>query len=145
MCDEKEDRKRDKGWQEKVLIYLFLSEGSFLQETVCGAVLMAGAAKDVAGKVWAIFFPIFAFVVSGYEHCVANMYYIPAGIFAKQNPEYVQTAMEQYGYTTEQLAQLNWKTFFINSSIPVTLGNVIGGMVFMGALLYLVYKREKTK
>lgn len=97
MCDEKEDRKRDKGWQEKVLIYLFLSEGSFLQETVCGAVLMAG-------KVWAIFFPIFAFVVSGYEHCVANMYYI-----------------------------------------PVTLGNVIGGMVFMGALLYLVYKREKTK
>ena len=49
---------------------------------VCVAVLMAAAAKDVAGKVWAIFFPILAFVVSGYEHCVANMYYIPAGILA---------------------------------------------------------------
>ncbi len=112
---------------------------------VCGAVLMAGAAKDAAGKVWAIFFPIFAFVVSGYEHCVANMYYVPAGILAKQNPKYVQTAIEQYGYTKEQLERLNWKSFVIDSSIPVTIGNIIGGMVFMGVLLYLVYKREKKK
>lgn len=57
---------------------------------VCVAVLMAAAAKDIAGKVWAIFFPIMAFVVSGYEHCVANMYYIPAGIFAASNEAYVK-------------------------------------------------------
>lgn len=68
---------------------------------------------------------------------------IMLGILAKQNPKYVQVAIEKYGYTMEQLEQLNWKTFLVNSSIPVTIGNMIGGMVFMGALLYLVYKREK--
>ena len=110
---------------------------------VCGAVLMAGAAKDVAGKVWAVFFPILAFVVSGYEHCVANMYYIPAGIFAAGNEKYAQLAMEQYGYTAEQLADLSWKAFFINSSIPVTLGNMVGGMVFVGAILYYIHKSKQ--
>ena len=53
---------------------------------VCVAILAAAAAKDATGKIWAIFFPILAFVASGYEHCVANMYYIPAGIFAASNP-----------------------------------------------------------
>ena len=71
---------------------------------VCIAVLMAASAKDIGGKVWAIFFPIMAFVVSGYEHCVANMYYIPAGIFAAANPAYVQAAEAAYGYTAAQLA-----------------------------------------
>lgn len=107
---------------------------------VCGAVLMGSAAKDVGGKVWAIFFPIMAFVVSGYEHCVANMYYIPAGIFAKSNPAYVQTAMETYGFTEDQIANLNWGSFFINSSIPVTLGNIVGGMVCISLVLFLIHK-----
>lgn len=117
------------------------SSGILCNIFVCGAVLMAGAAKDVAGKVWAVFFPILAFVVSGYEHCVANMYYIPAGILASQNEKYVQTAMEQYGYTAEQLAALNWKSFFINSSLPVTLGNMVGGMLFVGVILYYIHKK----
>jgi formate/nitrite transporter len=73
---------------------------------VCIAVLMAAAAKDIAGKVWAIFFPIMAFVVSGYEHCVANMYYIPAGIFAAGNEAYVQKAMETYEGVS-QLSRFN--------------------------------------
>lgn len=107
---------------------------------VCGAVLMGAAAKDAGGKVWAIFFPIMAFVVSGYEHCVANMYYIPAGIFAKSNEKFVQTAIDTYGYTAEQLDKLNWGSFFINSSIPVTLGNIVGGMVFVSLMLFLVHK-----
>lgn len=111
---------------------------------VCAAVLMAAAAKDIEGKVWGIFFPIMAFVVSGYEHCVANMYYIPAGLLAMRNEKYVQLAMEQYGYTPEQLAQLNLKSFFINSSIPVTLGNMVGGMLFLGVILYFVNKKKKA-
>ena len=60
---------------------------------------MASTAKDIAGKSLAIFFPIMAFVVSGFEHCVANMYYIPAGIFASMNPDYVAKAKELYGIT----------------------------------------------
>ena len=67
---------------------------------------MAAAAKDIGGKVLAIFFPILAFVVSGFEHCVANMYYIPAGIFAAGNPAYVQKAQELYRLEAEKLADL---------------------------------------
>lgn len=116
---------------------------------VCGAVLMATAAKDVAGKIWACFFPILVFVVSGFEHCVANMYYIPAGIIAKNNSVYAEKAMEVYGYTEEQLAKLNWKSFFIDSSIPVTLGNIVGGMVLIGVIFWLIngknyYKNKKS-
>lgn len=111
---------------------------------VCGAVLMASAAKDVVGKVWASFFPIFAFVISGYEHCVANMYYIPAGIFAMQNDTYVNVAMEKYGYTAEQLESLNWLNFFIQNELPVTLGNIVGGM-FLGVILYIIHKKNWNK
>lgn len=109
---------------------------------VCCAVLLASAAKDAAGKILAIFFPIFAFVVSGYEHCVANMYYIPAGIMALTNKDYANMAMETYGYTSQQLDTLNIKTFLLNSSLPVTLGNMIGGMVFVGLILYLSHRSK---
>lgn len=117
-----------------------VSSGIMCNIFVCGAVLMTAVAKDAGGKVWTIFFPILAFVVSGFEHCVANMYYIPAGIIAKSNEKYVQVAMDKYGITSEQLAELSWKNFFVDSSIPVTLGNIIGGML-LGAVLYVIYKK----
>jgi len=109
---------------------------------VCIAVLMAASSRDIAGKVWAIFFPIMAFVVSGYEHCVANMYYIPAGIFAAANETYVQTAMETYGYTAAQLEQLTWGNMLLNNLLPVTLGNIAGGMLFVGLPLYFIHKEK---
>ena len=109
---------------------------------VCVAVLMAAAAKDIAGKALAIFFPILAFVVSGYEHCVANMYYIPAGIFAASNEAYVQAAMETYGYTAQQLETLSWGNMLVNNLLPVTLGNIVGGMVFVGLPLYLIHSNR---
>lgn len=109
---------------------------------VCIAVLMAGAAKDISGKILAIFFPILAFVVSGYEHCVANMYYIPAGIFAASNETYVNLAMAEYGYTAVQLEALNWVSFLTKNLIPVTLGNIVGGMLFVGLPLYLIHARK---
>lgn len=109
---------------------------------VCVAVLMAASAKDIGGKVWAIFFPIMAFVVSGYEHCVANMYYIPAGIFAASNASYAEAAASAYGYTAEQMAALNWTNFFVRNLVPVTLGNIVGGMIFVGLPLYLIHKEK---
>ena len=109
---------------------------------VCIAVLMSVAAKDISGKVWAIFFPIMAFVVSGYEHCVANMYYIPAGIFAAANEKYAQAAMEAYGYTAAQLESLNLGNMLLNNLLPVTLGNIVGGMVFVGLPLYLIHSAK---
>lgn len=109
---------------------------------VCGAVLMAAAAKDISGKVWAIFFPIMAFVVSGYEHCVANMYYIPAGIFASANDAYWKAAETAYGYTAAQLEALTWGNFLVKNLLPVTLGNIVGGMLIVGLPLYLIHRAK---
>src|SRR5574344_356175 len=103
--------------------------GIFCNILVCAAILMATAAKDIAGKCIAMFFPIFVFVISGFEHCVANMYYIPAGIIASKNAEYVQKAQELYGITTEQIQNLNYSNMYISNILPVTLGNIIGGML----------------
>lgn len=112
---------------------------------ICLAVLMAGSAKDVAGKIWAIFFPILAFVLGGYEHCVANMYYIAAGIVASKNEAYVSKAMELYGLTAEQIQKLQIGNMFLNNLLPVTIGNIIGGMVFVALPLYFIHLREKGK
>ena len=110
---------------------------------VCLAIFMAATAKDVAGKCIAIFFPIFVFVISGFEHCVANMYYIPAGILAAHNPLYAAKATELYGITAEQLSGLNFGTMFSNL-LPVTIGNIIGGMVFVGLLYWYLYRKKEV-
>lgn len=82
------------------------------------------------------------FVTACFEHCVANMYYITAGLFCKMNPDYVNKAMELYGYTEAQLSQLSWGSFLVKNLIPVTLGNIVGGICCIGLpLLYL--NREK--
>lgn len=111
---------------------------------VCMAVWMALGAKDIAGKLLAIFFPIWLFITSGFEHSIANMYYIPAGILAKANPAWVQAA-GTLGVTPEKLAHLNWGSFVVKNLIPVTLGNIVGGSVFVGTIYWLshLYKARK--
>ncbi len=109
---------------------------------VCIAVLMATAARDIAGKVWAIFFPICAFVVGGWEHCVANMFYIPAGIIAATNDTYVAKAEELYGITAAQISASVNVGGFISNLIPVTIGNILGGMVFVALPLYAIHKKK---
>lgn len=111
---------------------------------VCLAVWMAYGAKDMSGKILAIFFPIWLFITSGFEHSIANMYYIPAGIFAKANPAMV-VAASQLGVTAEKLSHLNWSTFFINNLIPVTLGNIVGGGLFVGGVYWFVYIKNNKK
>lgn len=106
------------------------------------AVLMASAAKHIAGKVWAIFFPIMAFVVGGFEHCVANMYYIPAGMLAAQNPKFAAVAESAYGLTSDKLASINLSNMFVGNLLPVTLGNMVGAMLFVGVVLYYARKAE---
>lgn len=110
---------------------------------VCLAIFMAAAAKDIAGKCLGIFFPIFVFVISGFEHCVANMYYIPAGIMAAGNPAYAEKAGELYGITAQQLEGLSWGGM-VNNLIPVTIGNIIGGMVFVGLVYWYLYQKKET-
>lgn len=115
-----------------------LSSGILCNILVSAAVLMAMASKDVTGKLLASFFVIMLFVTSGYEHCVANMYYITAGLFAKTNETYVNVAMSQCGVTEAQLAALNFKNMLVNNLLPVTIGNIIGGSGCVGlAVFYL--------
>ena len=119
-----------------------LCSGILCNVLVCGTVFMAACAKEIAGKLLAIFFGVFVFAVSGYEHCVANMYYITAGILAKLNPHYVEVAMNTYGITATELEKLNVGGYITNL-IPVTLGNLIGGAVFVGAAVYYMSKSKK--
>ena len=109
---------------------------------VCMAVLMATAARDISGKIWGIFFPILTFIVSGYEHCVANMYYIPAGIFAAANEAYVTSGVNNIMFAADQLDKLTWVNFVVANLIPVTIGNILGGMVFVGLPLYLIHQKK---
>lgn len=118
-----------------------ITSGILCNILVCLAVLMATSAKDIIGKVWAIFFPICAFVVGGFEHCVANMFYIPIGIMAAANPVYVAKAQKIYSISSEQLDNLS-ALGSLQNFIPVTIGNIIGGMFFVGLPLYLIHKKK---
>jgi len=105
---------------------------------VCLAVLLAISAQEISGKVLGIFFPIMAFVAAGFEHAIANMYFIPAGIFAKQ----LQSAVTASGIDAALLTRLNWAGMWYNNLIAVTLGNFIGGGIFVGVVYWLVYLRK---
>lgn len=113
-----------------------IASGILCNMLVCLAVWASFAAKDIAGKVAIIWFPIMAFVASGFEHSIANMYYFAAGIFAKSNEVYAAAS----GLTADKLAGLNWGTAFINNIIPVTIGNVIGGVVVVSLVYWIIYK-----
>ncbi len=99
---------------------------------VCIAVWISFAAKDVVGKFWGLFMPIMLFVLCGFEHCVANMYYIPAGLFCKA----------LYGVQNDAL---NWGSFFVKNLIPVTLGNIVGGAGLVGLPYWFVYLKGSKK
>jgi formate/nitrite transporter len=101
---------------------------------VCLAVWMALAARQTISKIFAIFFPIMGFVAIGFEHCIANMYFIPVGIFLKDwagvpVPAGIDPAV------------LNWGSFLWNNLFPVTIGNIIGGGVFVGMSYWGAYLR----
>jgi formate/nitrite transporter len=110
---------------------------------VCLAVWMSYGARDMGGKLLAIFFPIWLFITSGFEHSVANMYYITAGILAKSNPVWVQAASE-LGVTVDKLDALNIGTMFTKNLIPVTLGNIVGGALFVGMSYWICYLYKKN-
>lgn len=105
---------------------------------VCLAVWLATSANDTAGKILACIFPIMAFVGSGYEHSVANMFFVPIGILLKEVPAIVS----QSGL---QLGDLNWISFLVNNLVPVTLGNIVGGGFFVATLYAYVYGQKSVK
>ncbi len=105
---------------------------------VCLAVWLAVAAKDVGGKILGIFFPIMAFVASGFEHCIANMYFIPYGIFLK-NDAALTEVVAGFGAKADALT---WSGFVVNNLVPVTLGNIVGGAIFVGFAYFMVFSKK---
>jgi formate/nitrite transporter len=113
-----------------------LVRGILCNWLVCLAVWMAWASKDIVGKIFGIFFPITLFVASNFEHSIANMYYIPAGILAKANPGAVDAS-----HVADKLGMLNWHTFLVNNLVPVTTGNILGAAIFVAAFYWFTYLR----
>lgn len=102
---------------------------------VCLAVWLTYSGRTTTDKILAIIFPISAFVAAGFEHSVANMYFIPYGLFIKQfDPAFVAGLGDKVN-----LANLNWGTFLFNNLLPVTIGNIIGGAIMVGAIYWLIY------
>ena len=108
---------------------------------VCLAVWTSFGAKDGISKAVCVFFPIWLFVASGFEHSIANMYYIPAGILAKCSPSYVVKALE-LGVSQYAIDSLNWCSMFTKNLLPVTLGNILGGAGFVGCVYWFVYRKS---
>lgn len=113
------------------------SRGILCNWLVCLAVWMATSSKRVIGKIFAIFFPIMTFVASGYEHSVANMFFIPSGLLLKHVPQVV--AASNLG---SDLASLTWGHFFLHNLLPVTLGNIVGALIFVVLLFWIAYLKD---
>ena len=100
---------------------------TFLKGIACNwmvalAMWLAYAAKDITGKILGIWFPVMAFVAMGFEHCVANMFFIPVAIF--------------HG------ADITWMDFIVKNLIPATLGNIVGGALFVGTSYWYVFDKK---
>ena len=102
---------------------------------VCLAVWMAYSARTTFGKIAAVILPISAFVAGGLEHSVANMYFIPVALFVRWlNPDFVAKIGEFGGLTIAR--------FFLHNLIPVTIGNMIGGLFFVGFFYWFTYLKK---
>ena len=102
---------------------------------VCLAVWLSYSARSTVDKIASIIFPITAFVAAGFEHSVANMYFIPMGLFIKQFAPAIAAG------SGLSLSNLTWGNFLISNLLPVTIGNIIGGSLFVAAVYWLVFLR----
>lgn len=116
-----------------------IASGILCNWLVCLAVWCATGSKSTVGKIFAVFFPICMFATCGFEHSVANMYFIPAGLFASANEAFVSMS----GVSGEVMANLSWGSMFADNLLPVTIGNLIGGILFVAMGYWLALKDKK--
>lgn len=122
------------GWGQAVAL------GILCNALVCLAIWLTYAARSLADKVLAIVPPIAAFVALGFEHSVANMYFIPYGLLVRADSGWL------VGRTgLPDLSNLGWGRFFWANLLPVTIGNLIGGVVLVGGVYWFVYLRPRRE
>ena len=112
-----------------------LALGIMCNALVCLAIWLTYSTRSVADKILAILFPISAFVAAGFEHSIANMYFIPYALLIKVFDPAFTVAHKI------DLASLTWGAFFLKNLLPVTLGNILGGSVLVAAMYWIIYFR----
>jgi formate transporter len=117
--------------------------GTLCNALVCLAVWLCYSARTTVDKVFAIIFPISAFVAAGFEHSVANMYFIPIAILIKYGAPAAFWQISGANPATYQ--GLDWFPFLFRNLLPVTIGNIIGGALMVGAVYWLIYQRKKRQ
>ena len=117
-----------------------LALGVLCNALVCLAVWLTFSARTTTDRILAILPPIAAFVAAGFEHSIANMYFIPIALFVKAGAP--APFWTNIGKTAADFPHLTWGKFLINNLLPVTLGNIIGGTVLVGAVYWFVYLRQ---
>ena len=116
--------------------------GVFANALVCLAVWLSLSARSVSDKILAVTFPVAAFVAAGFEHSIANMYFIPAGLFLRAwAPASFWAAT---GTGPGDYATVTWPDFLIGNLLPVTIGNIVGGAVLVGLVYWFVYRRGRA-
>jgi len=113
------------------------SRGILCNILVCLAIWLCFAGRSVVDKIVAIIFPITAFVAMGFEHSVANMYFIPAGLVEMQQADLVAMV----GNSVD-LGNMTISGFLITNLLPVTLGNILGGSIFVALFYWFIYLRH---
>lgn len=119
-----------------------LCSGIMCNALVCLAVWLTYSARSTTDKILAIIPPITAFVAAGFEHSVANMYFIPIGLFIKNWG--TSAFFDSIGKVASDFSNLTWGNFFIANLLPVTIGNIIGGAVMVGAVYWYAYLRKSN-
>jgi formate transporter len=117
--------------------------GIFCNALVCMAVWLCYSARTTTDRILAIIPPIAAFVAAGFEHSVANMYFIPVALFIKYMGD--PSFFKAIGKTAADFAHVTWANFFVANLLPVTIGNIIGGAGMVGLVYWFVYLRPKQK
>ena len=116
--------------------------GLLCNALVCLAVWMSYSARTTFDKIAAIIFPITGFVAMGFEHSIANMYFIPIGLAIKYlDPTFTAKFVEA---TSANLDKLTLANFFVNNLIPVTIGNIVGGAVFVAGIYWMIYLKDSN-
>ena len=115
-----------------------LALGILCNALVCMAVWLTFSARSTVDKIVAIIFPITAIVAAGFEHSIANMYFIPYALLVKMfDAEFIKAV----GDKVPHLEKLTWQAFWINNLLPVTIGNIIGGAVLVAAVYWAIFLR----
>jgi formate/nitrite transporter len=113
--------------------------GMLCNALVCLAVWLTYGAHTTADKILAVVLPIAAFVAAGFEHSVANMYFISIGLLIESDEAFVASLDPP-----PDLSGLSWSSFFADNLLPVTIGNIVGGAVMVGAVYWFVYLRRRA-